>query len=160
MHKKFILSSLILILAGFSLTSTGAAQTGDIAVVVNSRNAINDLSLSELRKIFSGQKRSWGNGASVKLIVRAPGSAERGALLHLIGMSEGDYKKYWTAQIVRGEADSEPLVIPSFGMVKEAAKVYPGAICFVDPQDIKPGMDLKLLKIDGHSPGDTGYPLR
>jgi hypothetical protein len=72
-------------------------------------------------------------------------------------MSEIEYKQYWTAQIFRGEADAEPLVIPSVGMQKEALKLFPGAITFINSADVKPGM--KVVKIDGVLPGAPGYPL-
>jgi hypothetical protein len=44
-------------------------------------------------------------------------------------------------------------------MVKEALKVFPGAIALVDIRDLKPGMEIKILKIDGHLPGEDGYPI-
>jgi hypothetical protein len=73
-------------------------------------------------------------------------------------MSEGEYKQYWTAQVIRGEADSEPSIVPSAGMVREAVQAFPGGIGMVDLESVKPGM--KVIKIDGHSPGEQGYPLR
>jgi hypothetical protein len=115
--------------------------------------------LSDLRKIFAGEKRSWPGGIPVKPIVRAPGCHERLVLLRLLGKSESEYKQYWTAQVFRGEADAEPLTVPSFGMVKEAAKVFPGAIGLVDPKDARPGMNMKVIKVDGRLPGDPEYPL-
>jgi hypothetical protein len=42
-------------------------------------------------------------------------------------------------------------------MQKEAIMVFPGAIALVDLIDVKPGM--KVLKVDGHSPGEPGYPV-
>ena len=135
------------------------AQNGDVAVIVNPNNSVTNLSLAELRRIFAGERHVWPGGTQVKLIVRAPGSHERGVLLRLMGMSESEYKQYWTAQIFRGNADVEPLSIPSFGMVKEAAVAFPGAIGLVDAHDLKPGMYLKVLKIDQHMPGEAGYPL-
>jgi hypothetical protein len=42
-------------------------------------------------------------------------------------------------------------------MQKEALGVYPGAIALVDAAEVKPGM--KVLKVDGHTPGDGNYPL-
>jgi hypothetical protein len=73
-------------------------------------------------------------------------------------MSEGEYKQYWTAQVLRGEADAEPLIVPSIGIQKEALILYPGAISMVSVRDVKPGM--KVIKIDGQMPGAAGYPLR
>ena len=133
------------------------AQSGDVAVVVNSANGTAALSVGELRKIFNGEKRSWPGGSSIKLLVRPSGSHERTALLNLLGMSESEYKRYWTSQIYKGEAQSEPIALPSNGMQKEALTVYPGAIALVDAAELKPGM--KVLKIDGHMPGDGSYPI-
>jgi ABC-type phosphate transport system substrate-binding protein len=141
------------------LVPRAEAQNGDVAVIVNPNSSITNVSLGDLRKIFAGEKRSWPGGARIKIIVRPPGSHERVVLLRLLGISESEYKQYWAAQVFRGEADAEPVSLPSFGMVKEAAKTFPGAIGFTDARDIKPGMDLKVVKVDGHMPGDPGYPL-
>ena len=113
--------------------------------------------MGELRKIFSGEKRNWPDGTKVKLISRAPGTLERSALLKLLGKSEAEYKQYWTGKVYQGDADSEPLVLPSVGMQKEALNAYPGAIALFDHVNVKPGM--KVLKIDGKMPEDSGYPL-
>jgi ABC-type phosphate transport system substrate-binding protein len=137
-----------------------SAQSTDIAVVVSSRNPVSNVTLADLRKLFGGEKRTWPDGGRVKLIVWPPGSHERKTMLRLLGMSESEYKQYWTAQVFRGDADAEPVTVPSFGMVKEAIKVFSGAIAFVDAQDVKPGMDIKVLKVDGHFPGEPGYPLQ
>jgi hypothetical protein len=78
-------------------------------------------------------------------------------LLKLLAMSETEYKQYWIAQVFRGEADAEPLTVPSAGMQKEALKVFPGAISLLNVGDVKPGM--KVLKVDGLLPGAAGYSL-
>jgi ABC-type phosphate transport system substrate-binding protein len=134
------------------------AQSTDVAVVVNPANSVTNLTLIELRKLFAGEKRSWPGGQPVRIFVRAPGTRERATLLKLLKMSESDYKQYWTAQVFRGEAQAEPLTLPSNGMQKEAAGTVPGAIVLVTAQDIKPGM--KVVKVNGYLPGTPGYPLR
>lgn len=141
------------------LVASALAQKKDIAVAVNLNNAVANVSLTDLRKIFAGEKRTWPGGAPVKLIVRGANCRERQTLLRLLGMSESEYKQYWTAQVFRGDAAAEPLTVPSFGMVKEAIKIFPGAIAFVDAQEVKPGMDLKVIRVEGRLPGDDGYPV-
>jgi ABC-type phosphate transport system substrate-binding protein len=158
MSKKLIIS-LLACLAGVTFVQSASAQTTDVAVVVNENNPATNLSLTDLRKIFSGVKRTWPGGAPIKLLVRAPGSHERLALLRLLGMSESEYKQYWTAQVFRGDADAEPVTILSFGMTKEAVAAIPGAIGLVEADSVKPSMPIKIVKIDGHMPGDAGYPL-
>jgi ABC-type phosphate transport system substrate-binding protein len=149
----------ILLLAvsiGLACVPVASAQQ-DVAIAVNSSNPIVNLTLADLRKIFAGEKRSWPRNIPVKLIVRAPGSHERLVLLHLLNKSESEYKQYWIAQVLRGEADAEPATVPSVGMQREAMKVFPGAITLVDFVDVKP--EMKVVKVDGHLPGEPGYTL-
>jgi hypothetical protein len=154
---KSIATLLLLGLAMFALASRAAAQADDMAVVVSSGNPATTISLGDLRKIFAGAKRSWPGGQPIKLITRGPGCVERFALLRLLAMSESEYKQYWTAQVFRGDADSEPLTVPSVGMQVEALKIFPGGISLVDVRDVKPGM--KVIKVDGRQPGGAGYPV-
>ena len=134
------------------------AQSTDIAVVVNLKNPVNGLTMVELRKILSAEKRTWTGGVPVVIIVRSSPSHERQTLLHLLHMSESDYKQYWRAQVFRGEASAEPIAVPSNGMQREARAVYSGGIALVEVQDVKQGM--KVLSLDGHLPGnDPDLPL-
>jgi ABC-type phosphate transport system substrate-binding protein len=137
--------------------SSPAALAQDVAVVVNSKNPVSNLSLSEVRKLFAGEKTSWSGNVPVRLIVRAPEARERTVLLKLLGMSEKEYTQHWIEQVFRGEAQAEPVALFSNGMQKEAIGAFPGAIAFFDAREVKPGM--KVLKVDGRLPGEPGYPL-
>jgi ABC-type phosphate transport system substrate-binding protein len=152
------MSLLLLIgLLGSAGSILAFGQGGDVAVVVNANNRVNNVTTAELRKIFAGEKRSWAGGTPVKLFVRGPGTRERTALLGLLGMSEGEYKQHWTSQVFRGEAQDQPAVLPSNGMQKEALAAFEGGIAFVTASDVKTGM--KVLKVDGHLPGEPEYPF-
>ena len=136
---------------------SAVAQQVDVAVVVNPENPVNSMTMSQLRKVFAGEKRSWANGQAVRIFVRAEGTPERITLLKLLGVSESEYRQYWTAQVFRGEAQVEPVALPSNGMQKEAVATFVGAIVLVAVPDVKPGM--KVVKVNGHLPGEAGYPL-
>ena len=136
---------------------TSPAQSQNIAVVVSPNNPLSNLPIADLRKAFMGDRKSWPNGSAIKLLTRSPGTPERAALLRLMGMSETEYKRNWTAKIYRGEAESEPVTLPSNGMQKEALAVYPGGIAFVAAPDVKLGM--KILKVNGKLPDEEGYPI-
>ena len=75
----------------------------------------------------------------------------------LIGMPGTEYKQYWRTRVYDGEAQSEPVALPSNGMQRKAVQTYPGGIVLVDAPDVKFGV--KVLKIDGKAPADSGYPL-
>jgi ABC-type phosphate transport system substrate-binding protein len=155
MRKKLIAALVLACLTDWIPRSV--AQAADVAVVVNSDSRLTNISLVDLRKIFAGEKRTWPGGVPIKLIIRAQGSHERFVLLKLLGMSESEYKQYWSAQTFRGEAESEPFTAPSLGMTLEAVRVFPGAITLIDAGDLKPG--IKFIKLDGHMPGEAVYTL-
>jgi hypothetical protein len=157
MSGQTIAARLLLGLASLACILQAAAQTGDVAVVVSPENSVASVSSIELRKILAGEKHSWPNGRPIRIVVRATGCNERLVLLKLLHMSEADYKTYWAAQVFRGETDAEPVIVLSVGMQKEALQVFPDAVTLVDVHDVKPGM--KVLKVDGHLPGDAGYPV-
>jgi ABC-type phosphate transport system substrate-binding protein len=157
MRRRLIVTAISLWLGCLAATAQTTAKADDVAVIVNPNNSVSNLSMADLKKMFVGEKHSWPGGTPIKLVVRAPISHERTVLLQMLGMSEGEYKQYWTAQVVRGEAEMEPMAAPSFGMMKEVVGELKGAIGMVDAQNVKPGM--KVIKIDGHMPGEEGYPL-
>jgi hypothetical protein len=157
MGVKSIATLLFLGLAILPLPPRATAQAEDVAVVVSSGNPATNISLGDLRKFFAGAKRHWPSGQSITLITRGPGCPERLVLLRLLAMSESEYKHYWITQVFRGEADAEPLIVPSVGMQREALNVFPGAISLVNVQDVKPGM--KVIKVDNVLPSAVGYPL-
>ena len=157
MQTKLIVGWVAIFLAGLAGLSSAAAQTGSVAIVVNEKNPVNNLSVPELRKLFAGEKHTWAGGLPVKIFVRAPGANERVVMLKLLGMSESEYKRYWAGQVYRGEALAEPVGLFSNGMQREAVLLYPGAVALVNVQDLKLGM--KVVKVNGHLPAETGYPF-
>jgi hypothetical protein len=136
-------------------TSRGA----DIAVVVNADTPVTDLSLSEVRKVLLGERQYWNSKLPVVLLIRAPVARERDVVLRVIyQMSEAQFKQYWVAKIFRAEAASPPRIVYSNDMQYELLTALPGAIAFVDSRNVRPGV--KVLRVDGHLPGDRDYPLR
>lgn len=145
------------LLAG-AVTSSGAADDGEVAVVVNPDNPVDSITSAELRRIFAGEKRSWSSNIQVFLLVRAPQSHEREVLLtRVLKMTESEYKQYWVKKVYSGEVLREPLTLLSNGMQLEAVRAEKGGIALIDVQDVRQGV--KVLKVDGRLPGAAGYPL-
>src|SRR5713226_3321611 len=144
------------------LQHPSAAQTArgtDIAVVVHPDTTISDLSLSEVRKVLLRERQYWTSKLPVVLLIRAPVARERDVVLRVIyQMSEAQFKQYWVAKIFRAEAATPPRIVYSNDVQLELVSAIPGAIAFVDARNVRPG--LKVLRVDGHLPGEQGYPLR
>jgi ABC-type phosphate transport system substrate-binding protein len=120
---------------------------------------VSNLSLAEVRKIFRGEKQYWSTDLPVVLLVRAPVARERDVVLKVIyQMTEAQFRQYWVAKIFRAESVSAPKLVYSPDMANQLVATLPGAISFVDARQVGPG--LKVLRVDGKLPGESGYPLR
>jgi len=163
-HTKRIAAVLITLTTLVTILQNGLpAQTTrggpDIAVVVHPDTPVSDLTLSDVRKVLLGERQYWNAKLPVVLLIRAPVARERDVVLRVIyEMSEEQFKQYWVAKIFRAEAASPPKIVYSNDMQYELVSGIPGAIAFMDARNVRPG--LKVLRVDGHLPGDKEYPLR
>ena len=135
-----------------------AAEAASVAVVVHPSVEVDDLSFAEFRKIIVGERQFWATGQRVTLIVRAAEAEERTVLLERVyKMSEAQYRQYWVAKVFRAEAVSGPRVVLSNEEAVDLVGVIEGAIAVVNSDDVPEG--LKVLTINGLSPGEADYPL-
>jgi hypothetical protein len=135
-----------------------AAAESDVAIVVRPDVPVDNLSFADLRRLMRGERQFWTSNLRVTLLVRAPVAHERDIVLGKIyEMSEAQFKQYWIAKVFRAEAASGPRIVYSSETAAEMAANIPGAVAFVDAGQVPKG--LKVLKIDGHLPGEKGYPL-
>ncbi|PYX28143.1 MAG: hypothetical protein DMG77_16755 [Acidobacteria bacterium] len=142
----------------YRLSAADTTKVEDVAVVVSPKNAVQSLTLSELTKIYRGERQYWRTNLPVVILFRTPGTYERDVVLRTIfQMTEPQYKQYWVSRIMRAEATSPPTEVFSTGMIKEGIAAIPGAIGCVRASEVRP--DMKVLRIDGHLPGEAGYPL-
>jgi len=158
-YRIAIAASIATILLVSTIRISGAADAGEVAVIVNPDNPVDSITSAELRRIFAGEKRSWNSNIPVFLLVRGPQTHEREILLtRILKMTESEYKQYWVKKVYSGEVLREPLTLFSNGMQLEAVRAEKGGIALVNAQDVRLGV--KIVKIDGYLPGNAGYPLR
>jgi len=139
--------------------ASGQADTGPIAVVVHPDVPVDNLTLAELRRILLGDREFWPSGVRVTLLIRAPVARERDAALKQVcQMTEAQFRQHWIGKVFRAETPSGPKIVYSAEMAVEQVNRIPGAIAFVDAALAAKG--LKVVKIDGRSPGQAGYALR
>jgi ABC-type phosphate transport system substrate-binding protein len=143
---------------GAAFAATAHAQSSAVAIVVRPDVPVDNLTFAELRRLMLGDRQFWSSNLKVTLLVRAPGAREREVVLKTIyQMSEAQFRQYWIAKVFRDEASSAPRIVYSNEMAAELVSQMPGAVAFVDAAQIPKG--LKVLKINGLLPGQTGYPL-
>jgi hypothetical protein len=148
-----------MLLAAAGSPPHAVAAGGDIAVVVGPETPVDNLSLSEVRKLLLGDRQFWTGNLRVTLLIRAPVAHEREVVLRTIyRMTEAQYRQYWISKIFRAEASSGPKIVFSNTMASELVLGLPGSVAFVEAAQVPKG--LKVIKIDGTLPGDARYPLR
>ena len=144
--------------AALAFAPSSTSSSSDIAVIVHPSTPVSNLSLAELRSILNGDRRSWDMKTPAVVLMRLPGTHERSVVLErVLKQSESDYKKFWVGKIFRGEAINEPPIAPSPGLTLDYVSSVQGAISFVDSTQVQ--SRVKMVKIDGKLPGDSGYPL-
>ena len=149
----------MLVCALLSAVPGWGAGGGDVAIVVGPDTPIDNLTLSEVRKLFLGDRQFWTGAQRVTLLIRAPVAHERDVVLKIIyQMNEAQYRQYWISKIFRAEASTGPKIVFSNSMASDLALSIPGAVAFVDFAQVPKG--LRVIRIDGILPGEARYPLR
>ena len=134
-------------------------KKGDVAVVVHPKVPVDALQMAELRKVLRGDRQYWDSKTRVTLLIRAPVAHERDVVLKKIyQMTEAQFRQYWIGKVFRAEASSGPKIVYSNESATELVSSLQGAIAFVESSQVP--KSVKTLKIDGHLPGEKGYPLQ
>jgi ABC-type phosphate transport system substrate-binding protein len=136
-----------------------SARNTSIAVIVNSRNSTQSISLADLRNIFLGTQQFWKDGTQVVPIVRAPSARERDVLLRrVLHMTDLQFQQYWRKRRVAHKPGHEPMAVVSNGMQMQSVALESGGIALVGTSDLNGSV--KVLKVGGHRPGSAAYPLK
>jgi len=130
-----------------------------LVIIVNRENPIENLSMTELRTLFLGERSHWPNGRRITLVMMEPGQPERETLLrNVCRMSESDLRRRYLQGLLTGEVLVSPKTLSSPAGVRKFVFNVPGAIGYLRSEDVDDSV--KVLRIDGHLPGDAEYPLK
>jgi ABC-type phosphate transport system substrate-binding protein len=137
----------------------GGQPASDIAVVAHPDVPVDNLTLPELRRLLLGDREFWSSGVRVTLLIRAPIARERDAAVQSVcQMTEAQFRQHWIGKVFRADVPSGPKIVYSTEMALDQVSRLPGAISFVPITQVT--KNVKVLKIDGRSPGQTGYKLK
>lgn len=129
-----------------------------VAIVVNSDNPVNGLTLDELRQVLRLDRQFWDDKLRVVLVARPTGEPEQQALLDLVySMDEKELRRFFVGKLYAGRIPAIPTVVKSGAAAAKIVAQTTGAIAAVSVADVPKGA--KVLSIDGKKPGDAGYAL-
>ena len=141
-------------LGSFTLPALAAGEP--LAIVVGSSTRQRSLSADKLRRVFLAQPTDTDDGRRFIPINLAPGSASRARFDRLVlAMGPEDVARYWIDQRLRG--NKPPRTAATVDICRGALQELPGAISYLPLSQVG---SLRVLSIDGRSPGDAGYLLR
>ncbi len=130
-----------------------------LAIIVNRSNPIDNLSFSELRKIFLGERNHWSNGHRIAIVMLDYGQPERRVVLRQVyRMDEKGFEDYVLGTMFRGDVFVAPKTLASPTIVRKFVFNAPGAIGYLRSRDVDD--TVKVVRIDGLRPEDKGYRLQ
>ena len=130
-----------------------------LAIIVAKDSPVHAMTMADLIKVFRSEKARTDDDTRFVILMREPGSAERGVVLGgIYGMSESEYKKYFLEATFTGTVPSAPKQFNSAAAVRRYVAKTPGAIGYVLSTDVDESV--KSITIDDKSPGDAGYALK
>lgn len=154
-----VIAGLCVLLLLVGAHRSAAQQSRGVAIVVHPETPVSDLSMDQLRLIFTADQQYWSDRSRITLFVRAPAAYERAMVLDRIyRMSEDEFRKFWVGKMFRAEVPSGPKIVYSSEMAGELVLAVPGAIAFVPVDAVMDGA--KVVRINGRLPGEPGYPLQ
>ena len=130
-----------------------------LAIIVAKDSPVHAMTMADLIKVFRSEKARTDDDTRFVILMREPGSAERGVVLGgIYGMSESEYKKYFLEATFTGTVPSAPKQFNSAAAVRRYVAKTPGAIGYVLSTDVDDSV--KSITVDGKSPVDADYALK
>lgn len=160
-RRSIVLAGLVLPLAALSLGAAplAAAPPRQTLVIVTQKNAaLSELSLRELKHLYTGEQVDGPTGAQLIPLNHPPRAPVRVAFDQtVLHMNADEVGRFWIDRKIRGQTGA-PRAVPSLELLRRVVATLPGTLTYLDANDVT--ADLKVLRVDGHAPGDPDYPLR
>jgi ABC-type phosphate transport system substrate-binding protein len=136
-----------------------AAGEDSLVIVVNRSNPVENLSFSELRKIFLGEQAHWSNGRRITVVMLEPGKPERQVVLaQIYKMGEKDFASHFLHAMFTGEIHAAPRTLASSTEVLKFVLNVPGAIGYVKAPEVDESV--KVVRVESRLPSEKDYTLR
>jgi len=117
-----------------------------VAVVLDPTNTVTDLTLDQIKQIFTGKITNWkevgGADAPIVVVSREEGSGTRGAFVEITKVSEKD-----AAGTAVDNTTKDALVQPSTGAVKQTVASTPNTIGYISIGALDD--TVKAIKVEG-----------
>ncbi len=156
--KKLILSVIVAVSA-VVLNAAAGDKAEDLAIVVNKASSLNDVSTADLTKFFKVEKSKAPDGSKLVVVMQDSGRPEREAALKgIFKMNDGELSRYYLQATFTGAITAAPKSVPNGASVVKFVTDTAGGIGYVKGDEATDAV--KVVKVDGKSPGEDGYALK
>ena len=153
----FAVAALLLLLLPSAEQSARASDRIVLAVVVAKSSPVQDLTVAELRRIFTSEGDSDGSGQRYVPFNHPPHTTDRmGFDQAVLGMSADDVSQFWIERKIRG-LPGPPRSVDSLSLLLRLIARLPGAIGYARPTQVTG--DVRVVRVNGKLPSDARYPL-
>ena len=138
------------VLSLLALSMVPAAGAADAFVLIrNAKNPTTAVSKAELKEMVVGQKKVWGKGAAVQVVLAPPGSAALGWLASSqLGVEEGTLMSKIKQEVFKGEM-KKPITAASDKDCLAAVAGDPGGVGVVSAEAAKSlPADVAILSVN------------
>jgi len=130
----------------------------DLAIIVAPGVHLDNLSQAELGQVFLMDKKT-STATHLVVLMREKTAPERAVIMKdVYKMTEAQFEAYFLQATFTGMLTTPPRMIPSAPAVRKLVANNPGMIGYVASSLVD--ASVKVVKVDGHAPGETGYPLK
>lgn len=120
--------------------ATPAVNAQDIMIITNSDVPTDSITVSDVKKIFLGQKSEWENGSGINFFTTGQTVTHKAFLKKFVRKSSSQYKIFWKKQVFSGKGEIPKSSGSDQEMVKLVASTN-GSIGYVSA-----GADLGKVK--------------
>ena len=144
----------VIVLVSLGLFAPIQTYAEPIAIVVNKQNLRNEISLKDLARIFNLCLSRWEDGQKILPVHGMPSSKIREDFYRIALATRADQSP--TALCSKDALT--PINIPDAETSQQFVGNMPNAIAYVYAHNISDSV--KVLKVEGYLPSQSGYPLK
>jgi len=138
--------------------TASAAERVTLAVFVHKDSSLQNLKMSELRRIFTNADDSGFSGQrSVPFNHTARSSDRVGFDRLVLRMSPEEVSRFWIDRKIRG-LPGPPRAVDSLSQLLRLVSHTSGGVGYARPHQVT--NEVRVIRIDGRLPAEAGYPLQ
>lgn len=152
---RWTAGSLVVLGAPATANTVQARPLVPLAIVVARNSPIERISPFELKRLYLGSNLQAPSGERILAFHQGENAPERVVFeRHVLGMESEELARYWIDRKIRGEGGA-PRAVASVELLQRVVSRLPCAVSYLRSDQV--GTELRVLRMDGSLPGNSGY---